>query len=149
MGIFDGIDDARVSGDGNWVRPGHYFARINGVKLTKKFTGEHFLAVEMQIVQALDDDEGTGHRVGEDVTHLMKASSPSFLGNVKQFVSATLGCSPDEVGKAEADRVTSDEQPLAGIVVEFVGREITTKAGRPFTKVTYKREVPTNEINAA
>lgn len=149
MGIFDGIDDAKPSASGNYIRPGHYFARIDGVRLVKKFTGEDFLAIEMNVVQVLDDEDGTGHRVGEDITHLLKSTQPSFLGNVKQFICATLGCSPDEVGKAEADRVTSDEQPLAGIVIEFVARTTTTRAGKPFTKVTYKREVPAGEINAA
>jgi hypothetical protein len=148
--IFENIGNAKVSqGDGNYVRPGHYYARLNAVKLTQKFTGEQFLAVEMTVVSVLDDDEGRGHKVGEDTTHLMKAASPSFLGNVKAFIAATLGCSPDEVDQNSADRVTSDEQPLAGIVVELVGRQITTKAGKPFTKVTYKREVPPDELNEA
>lgn len=148
-GIFDGIGNAKPSGDGNWFRPGHYYSEIQAVKLATKFNGEKFLAIEQKIVKVLDNDEGRGHKVGEECTHLLKVANPSFLGNVKAFIAAALGCSPDEVGKAEADRVTSDEQPLAGIVVEVVARVKPKRNGDPFTLVTYKREVPEGEVNAA
>lgn len=141
MGIFDKIEGATVTGDGNWVRPGRYTAEINAVKLSKKHTGEEFVAIEMTIVSVLDDDEGKGHKVGEDIVSLMNASKMSFLGNFKQFISASLGVSPDDVTKAEALRVTSDAQPMAGIVVEFSARIIITRAGDPFTKVMFAGEV--------
>ncbi len=141
MGIFDNIEKAAVGGDGNWVRPGRYTAEIMAVKLTKKFTGEEFVAIEMTIVNVLDNDEGRGHKAGESITSLMKVNLASFLGNFKQFISATLGVDPDDVTKVEANRATSDEQPLAGIIVEFNARIIQTQAGKPFTKVTFLGEV--------
>lgn len=142
--IFDGINNAKVTNTGNWVRPGRYKAEINGVRMTKKFNGDQFVAIEMVITEVFDDggdgQDGKalkGHKVGEEVTHLLKCSQPSFLGNFKQFASAALGCNPDEVGKAEANRITSDEQPMAGIDILLNAQTITTKAGNPFTKVTY------------
>lgn len=146
--IFSGIKDAKVSPEGNYFKhPSHVWVEVHGVKIVKKFTGEQFVAIEVKVVRVLDED--TPHKVGEDVTHLLKVSSPSFLGNFKGFVCAALGCEPDEVDQAAADRVTSDEQPLSGIVLEVTAREITTRAGNPFTKVTYKREVPPEEVAGA
>ncbi len=134
--IFDGIESAKVSGAGNWVRPGKYTAEIVATRLTKKFTGEQFLAIEMKIASVIQADD-EGHKAGEDITHLLKVANPSFLGNFKQFASIALGCDADEVGKAEADRIASDEQPLAGIVVAFTARQVPTKAGGQYTKVLY------------
>lgn len=144
MGIFDKIEEASVGGDGNWVRPGRYTAEIMAVKLTKKYTGEEFVAIEMTIASVLDNDEGRGHKVGEAITQLLKVNNAMFLGNFKQFISATLGVDPDDVTKAEAMRATSDEQPMAGIVVEFNARIIKTKANIDFTKVTFLGEVEQN-----
>lgn len=145
MSIFDKIGDAKVSQDGNWVRPGKYTARIDGVKLVKKFNGEQFVAIEMHVLSVLEDEDGSGHKVGEDITHLLKVQNPSFLGNFKQFASTALECNPDDLGKAEADRVTSDEQPLAGIEIAFNARQVPTKAGGQFTKVMYSNVDETEE----
>ncbi|MEM7203057.1 MAG: hypothetical protein AAF628_22545 [Planctomycetota bacterium] len=139
--IFDGIEKAATTRSGNWVRPGTYHAQINGVRLTQKFTGERFVAVEMKVVGVVDDDNGQGHRIGEEVVHLMKVSSPNFLGNFKQFACSTLGCTEAELGQVEADRITSDEQPLAGIVVEFNAVLTDTRQGNKFTKVIYRGEI--------
>lgn len=140
--IFDGIENARASMEGNYVRPGEYNAVINAVKLTENFAKEKFLAVELKITKVIDNDEGRGHKLGEETTHLMKVANVSFLGNFKQFAASTLGVLPEEVGKAEADRITSDEQPLAGIEIALRARQIMTKKTKqPFTKVVYLGEV--------
>ena len=137
MSIFDKIGDASVSQGGNWIRPGKYTARVDGVKLVKKHTGEEFVAIEMKILTVIDDDDGNGHKVDEDITHLLKVQNPSFLGNFKQFASTALGCEADDLDKAAADKITSDEQPLAGIEIAFTARQKPTKAGNPFTLVMY------------
>lgn len=137
MSIFDKIGEAKVSQEGNWVRPGKYTATIVAVKMVKKFNGDQFVAIEMKIVSVLDDADGAGHKAGEDVTHLLKASNPSFLGNFKQFASTALGCDADDLGKPEADKITSDVQPLAGIEIGFNARQKPTKAGKVFTLVMY------------
>lgn len=149
MGVFDGIENASAGYDSNYIRNGRYWARIGTVKVTQNFRREQFLAIELTVVHVLDDDEGRGHKAGEDIVHLIKAQSDMFLGNVKQFVSSALGCGPDAVDKNAAEKIVSDEQPLAGIVLNVSGREITTKQGKPFTKVTYGAEVTAEELATA
>lgn len=140
MSIFDKIGDAKVGQEGNWVRPGTYTAEIVAVKMVKKFNGDQFVAIEMKVLTVEDNDGGAGHKVGEDITHLLKVANPSFLGNFKQFAATALGCDPDDLGKAEADRVTSDEQPLAGIEIGFRARQKPTQKGGVFTLVMYSNE---------
>ena len=137
MSIFDKIGSAKMGQAGNWVRPGRYTARVDAVKLVKKFNGEEFVAIEMTILTVLDDENGTGHKAEEEITHLMKVQNPSFLGSFKQFASTALGCDPDDLDKPAADKITSDEQPLAGIPIAFLARQKPTKAGGQFTLVMY------------
>ena len=137
MSIFDKIGDAKMGQAGNWVRPGRYTAKIVAVKLVKKFNGDEFVAIEMQVLTVIDDEKGTGHKVEEEITHLMKVRNPSFLGSFKQFASVALGCEADDLDKAAADKITSDEQPLAGIDIAFTARQKSTKAGGQFTLVMY------------
>lgn len=148
MGIFDKIKEASVSRDGNFPRIGTYWARIGAVKVTQKFTGEQFVAIEMSVVRSLDSSVENPHKPGEDITHLLKVAQEMFLPNMKQFIAASLGCSPDEVGPKEAEHVTSDEQPMAGLVVEFAARNTKTRKNTDFTKIVYKREVPAEELAA-
>lgn len=148
--IFDKIADAKTSFDSNWVRPGRYQAEIMGVKLTQKFTGEKFLAIELRVVNVLDDNGGQGHRVGEDITHMLGVMKPGFLSNFKQFLASTLGVNPEDVTKEGADKAVSEEQPLAGIVVELEARTIMVgpNKDKPFTKVMYRGEVVATEDEA-
>lgn len=135
--IFDGIEKARSSEyDGNYVRPGVYAAEIVGVKETQNHAKVKFVAIEMKITSVIRAEDG-GHKEGEDITHLLKVAVPNFLGNFKQFVSVALEVEPDDVSEQDALRVLSDEQPLSGYTIAFKARNTTTRAGDPFTKVTY------------
>ena len=135
---FDNIENAKATEGGNWVRPGRYQVELGTVKMTKSRKKEEFLTIESTVTEVIDNADGVGHRKGEEIVHMLKVSLDSFLGNAKQFVAASLGCHPDDVGSAEADTVVSERQPLEGRVVEFVAENITTAAGHPFTKVIYK-----------
>jgi len=142
MGVFDKIGDAKSSQDSNPVRPGEFHGRIDEVKLVEKFDGTKLCLINMTVMAVQNGD----HHEGEEVTHFMRTDSLSFLGNFKQFVSSTLACDPDQVGTAEAERVTSDEQPLAGKIVRVKARIIQTRKGNDFTKVHYGGQVDAPEV---
>lgn len=137
MGVFDKIGDAKSSEDSNPVRVGEIVAQITECKIITKYTGELMMLINMTVKEVLDGD----HRPGEEITHFLKVASPSFLGNVKQFIASTLEVDPDQVSKKDAERVTSDENPLAGMVVRVGARMIKTREGKDFTKVFYKGPV--------
>lgn len=145
--IFGGIEGAKASFAANYVRPGHYFNRIDRLKVDKTRKGVSFLAIEMTVIAVLDNPEAKAQRVGENVTHMLTADKDSFLGNVKAFVANVLSCSADEVTPEHCKALTDETtQPLKGMVVEVVANTITTRAGKPFTRVAYRREVPATEL---
>lgn len=148
-GMFDGIEDAKASFDSNYERNGHYIMRIDRVKADKSRKGDGFVAFEKTVLHVFDDGDGereSWHRPGEAVTHMLMEKHDSFLGNLKAAIAGCFGCDPTEVTKAVCTQVVGAEQALAGMIVEMRNRDILTRAGNPFTKVTYRREVPASEL---
>jgi len=149
-GIFEGMGDAKSRMDANCVIPSHFLARINRCKIGKNRKDEGFFVVEMTVIHDCEPDKyqrsNFGHAVGEDVSHMMMSKHDSFLGNVKQFVSSTLNMDDDGIGKDEVNTICGDDQPLAGLVIEIVARNIVTRANKDFTKVSFKGTVPLDEL---
>lgn len=152
MGIFTKLQDAQMSVDSNYERPGHYWLLIDKCKSGKSRKGDEFCAIEKTCLHVFDDNDGTGHKPGESVTHMIMLKHDSALGNIKQFISGTMGVEPDEVDEDiaqsifEAEGDKDHDQPLSGTVVECINRNIVTKAGKDFTVISYKREVPAQEL---
>ncbi len=150
MGIFDGMGEATSSRDSNYFIPSHFLGRINRVKSGTTRKEEGFFAVEVTVVHDCAPEKYErgkfGHQVGEEVTWMAMAKHDSFLPNVKQFVSSTLGMDDDKIGKDEVNSICGEDQPLAGLVVEIACRNIVTKAGNDFTKVSFKGEVVPEEV---
>jgi len=158
--MFSGIRDAKMSTDSNYARRGHYLAMITKMKADETRAGDDFVAVEMTILHTFEDGDGkdlqgsddarpedTWHRPGEDMSHLMMAKHDSFLGNLKACIANVLDVEPAEVTEEACIEATDPDgaQPMAGRVVELKNRVITTRAGKPFTKVSYAREVDPSE----
>ncbi len=143
---FDNIENAKATEGGNWVRDGRYQVELGVIKMVTNRSKVEMLAIESTVTVVVDNNGGSGHRVGEEIVHFLKVANDSFLGNSKQFISASLGCHADAVGVEQANTVISDEQPLAGIVVEFTAQTIKTKANKDFTKVMYLGYITDGEL---
>lgn len=143
--MFDGIENAKGRMSSNYIRPGRYWANIKACKASANRKGEQFVAVEMQVIKVIDDDNGNGHRVLEDVTHMLMAKHDSFMGNIKKMISDILDVPQEEITSDEAMQIVSPEQPLANTVVEFNAFNTKTQKGNDFTVVDYSREIPINE----
>lgn len=144
--LFAGIEEAQERRDANYERPGHYIERIDNIKADRSRKGEEFLAIEKTVLHVLDDDNGEGHRVGQQVTHMLMKKHDSFLGNVKSFVANTLGSSPDEVKLDVCVTICAEDQPLSGIIIECQNRNQVTKKGTDFTIINYLGEVPVERL---
>lgn len=143
---FDNIERAKSTEGGNWVRDGRYRALLGSVKMVTNRKKVELMAIESTITKVIDDNNGKGHRKGEEIVHFLKVANDAFLGNAKQFISASLRCRPEDVGAEQADTVINDKQPLAGIEVEFTAQTIQTQAGRDFTKVLYLGVIVKGEL---
>lgn len=146
-GMFSGIEGARESMDANYIAEGKYWARINRVKAGKSWKNEEFLVTEMTCVRVLDGDDAS-QKPGEDFSHMNMRKFPQFLGNVKSMIANLFEMQPAQVSIDHALRICSDDNPLGGTVAEVVARQITTRGGGDFTRVTYLREVPPEEVLA-
>ncbi|MEK7425267.1 MAG: hypothetical protein AAB131_15660, partial [Actinomycetota bacterium] len=70
MGLFGGIAGAKAMNSGSYVRPGHYLARIDNVKVATNRKNGQYVAIEMPCLHAYPDGEkpadgSPGHRPGE------------------------------------------------------------------------------------
>lgn len=152
MSIFKGLKEANASMDANYERPGHYYMLIDKCKTGTSRKKEDFCAIEKTVVKVLDDDQGAGHKLGESVTHMIMLKHDSALPNIKAFIAGVMDLDPDEIDVDAAEAIFAAEndhkhaQPLSGTVVEVKNRNIKTKAGQDFTRITYVRPVPASEL---
>lgn len=146
--IFQNIENAKMTFASNYFKDGHYFALIREVKYIVSRQQVPFVIIGQTILCGLPGAENL-LRDGEECTHMLKATADMFLGNFKQFVSAVAGCEPDEVTLEICQQITSDAQPLAGMLIEVEAKTISLK--KPphgdFTVVTYKRAVSATEVS--
>ena len=117
MGMFSGISNARARFDQNYAKQGHYLVRIDRVKADQNWKRQDYVAVEMTVLHVYEDGQGDPtqwHKVGENISDVMSSGSAT-------------NADVEEVGEQEAEVVCSESQPLAGLVMEIVNREIMTK----------------------
>lgn len=146
-GLFSKLKETKMRVDSNWEREGNYISRIDNVKLDTNRKKEVALFIEKTVIAVLDDADGTGHKVGDSITHALWEKHESFLGNVKAFLATTTGADSEEIDEEHVFLVVDDDQPLNGTFVENNNRKIRTKEkGNPFTLVNYVREVPASEL---
>lgn len=145
-GMFSGIGNAKALLESEYIKPGTYWLRIDRNKIDKNRKGLVFAAIEMTVVRVLDDLNGTGHRIGNSVTHLVMQANDYFLSEIKSFIGNVMGIQPEQISEDHANLVFGPDQPLAGTVVEMQARNVVTQAGKDFTRIVYKREVPAAEV---
>lgn len=146
MGLFKKIQGAKVSKGGNYIRAGHYMAFLRHIKKDESRKGIPYVAIELVILDSLDNTVEDAHRVGEEVAHLMMGDQDSFLGNFKGFIANIAGVKEDDIDEESAEEVISELQPLSGRVIELTGRNIVTRAGKDFTVIDYKRTLTLAEV---
>lgn len=146
VAMFGGVEAAKPMTQANYQRPGRYWQRINKCKTDRSRKNEDFAAIEMTIIKIINTDGVQNpHRVGEDTTRMIMKKQDQFLPEVKAFVCGCTGLPQEQVTEANCNMVFGPDQPLAGMIVEVNGYLITTRAGRPFTKVQFEREVKAAE----
>lgn len=156
---FAGIEGVKASRDANYVTPGHYVMRLDAVKIKENRKGEPIFLVEMTPLHVLVAEEVVAktkkgnetlrsNKPGVPCTQLISFAGPGgdmALPNIKAFVCGVTGCAEEEVTQDVMKSITSEEQPLAGVMVEVSARLIRTRnTDLDFTKVKYIRRV-TNE----
>ncbi len=134
MGLFSRISEANYSEGGNYLKPGVYRLETTKVISKKLRTGKDAYIVEFRVLESDNPD----HRVGSEVTWMVTLDKEPAMGNIKQYIATACGTTDlSGVDEATAELTVSEEQPLTGKVVRCSAVNITTKAGRPFTKCKF------------
>lgn len=152
MGFFDGIENASATKSGNYLREGKYWLQIVALKMHQKDDGTQLFISELRVVRVLDDENGKGHKVGEDVAYVIKRTgNKNYLPNSKALFAAALAMKEEDISGDICNKCLSEEQPLSGVVIEFVARrqEKKTKPGEFFTKVVPMRRLDLEELTSA
>lgn len=163
---FAGLGNTKESKDANYVTPGHYIMRLDNVRMKENRKGDAIFVVEQTPIHLLRADllEEQGgcmngiptrsNQEGIPCTHLISfagAGAEMAMPNIKAFAVAVIDGFAEAAGQKDADGndlqeqimalVVSDEQPLAGTMVEVIARSIKTRAKKDFTKVTYAQVI--------
>jgi hypothetical protein len=149
MGLFDGVKKADLNFGSNYAREGNYIVFIRRIAEGKTRKGRDFVAVEKVVLEVISAPEEKAHKPGEQMSDLMMADKDSFLGNFKTMVVNLMGVQAEEVDEDACNLITSDTQPLAGIVAEVNNIErIGKESQKPYTLKKYVRSLPVEEILA-
>jgi hypothetical protein len=154
MSIFDGVDTAALRLSSNYIEEGHFILRIDAVKVGVSRKKADFVAIESTVLSNFDEGDEANHAVGDNVTHMLMVQQDMFLSSFKTFICKSMGVEPDEVSAEACEQACNMDpekgtvQPMAGIFVEVVCKDITTKKGSPFTVVNYKGPVDAKRVAA-
>lgn len=151
MSIFDGVENAKVQRDSEFIRPGRYLCQVAAIKAGKTRKGIEFVAFNFSVLHVVDDtasaDDPQGpHHPGDLISQLIMANWDSFLPTVKTSIKNLTQCNESEIDKEMMNSIVSDAQPLAGMFCEIDARLVPTKSGGKFTRVSIKRPVDEKEI---
>lgn len=144
MGLFGGIDNAKYTDGGVYLTAGIFRLKIKALKTLRTRTGKDAFVAEFETVESTS----TKHIPGSDVSWMVTFDKDSALGNIRQFLSATVNKTIEAITEAVAQAcltavdannvVTSN--PLSGFFVRAQAFDIKTRAGKDFTKVKYSTD---------
>ena len=86
MGVFDGIEQAKISEGGNYLKPGDYDLEIVKTTTGRTRKGVEFFSVQLKVVGAPEDT----HQIGEFVDWYNGKDKDGFLPNIKEWARAVL-----------------------------------------------------------
>jgi hypothetical protein len=136
MGLFSGIEQAKVGQGGVYFLEGLYKIEILRVFTMHSRKGDDLFIVETKI---LESDQAE-RRVGTTCSWVVNLKMDPAMGNIKGFIAAANGIDPNnkdkvdaEVTEEAAEFVVSEENPLKGIVMGLEAVPIKTRAGGDFT----------------
>ena len=135
MGIFSGIEEAKSTEGGNYLKPGVFDVEIVRLTTGKTRKGIPFFAADLRLLGTNNAE----HRVGEICNFFVGLDKEPSLGNIKAFAVACLSSE----GQIDPESIT--EKVMEGLVDKggeaVVGTRlkvqvtlVPTKAGGTFSK---------------
>lgn len=145
MGLFSGIQDAKATQGGNYLKPGMYAVQIDRVTVGQTRKGVDFFAVDLKILGTNSD----AHSLGSIANWFVGFDKEPALANCKAFAKAVLSNALPE--GEEFDESTITEEVMEGLIADngaaIRGQklqvqvvQVPTKAGGTFSRHLWFRE---------
>lgn len=135
MSFRDSVKSVESRRQSEYVAPGRYLFRINDFKEGTTRKNDDFVVAELQVVDSSDLDR---HPRGSERSYWQKTSADTAARNIRTFIAKALNCPDDAltaemIDKAFEKKEDTGRSPLSGLLIACNAREITTRAGRPYT----------------
>lgn len=135
MGVFTGIEEAKSTEGGNYLRQGMYDVEVVRLSVGKTRKGIPFFAADLKILGTNNPD----HRIGEIANWFVGFDKDAALGNVKAFTVAMLSSEgavdPASITEAVMESlVDKGGEAVAGSRVKVQVTLVETKSGGTFSK---------------
>lgn len=125
------FDNATVNSSSVYMEPGEYLIRIDAIKRGANRKGQGNFKLEGTIVHQF---QGENHGVGVSVCDMYSEASDFFFSEVKGMIAGIAGKPSADVTYDDLLNLSSDSQPLKGIVVEYSAWSKDTQSGGKITK---------------
>jgi hypothetical protein len=135
MGItgYGAIHEAKYSEGGTYILPGVYRFEVLACKHITTRKKQDAFVVELKVLESTHPQR----LPGSSCSWMVTLDKEPALGNIKQFIMAATGCEEGAVTEQVVLAIVGTENPLKGTLMRCSAVEISTKAGRPFTKVKW------------
>ncbi len=144
--MFAGVENADVIRRGNNIMAGDYICKVCSSEF-KAGRQKNYIITELEVIKgSYDPTSGPEcNRDGSRMTNFV-LQNDNYLSNIKEIILAVSGIDPatgkgrdpdDVVTQAECEALISPEQPFAGAMVYLEAREVPTKSGGIFTRVSW------------
>lgn len=137
MGLFTGIESAKISAGGVYFVEGIYVVEITKVSTLRSRKNDDLFIVETEIVSSTADER----KPGTSCSWVVNLKQEPALGNIKAFIAAANGIDPadtekvnEEVTEEAVEFACSEDNPLEGTRLNLECVAIKTKKeNRDFT----------------
>ena len=135
MGLFSGIENAKATEGGNYLKPGLYDVEVVRLATGQTRKKVDFFAADLRVVGSNNPD----HRVGEVVNWFVGFDKEPALGNVKAFAVACLSSEgpidPASITEAVMNGlVEKGGEVVAGTRLKVQVTLVDTKGGGKYSK---------------
>lgn len=136
MGLFSGIEEAKVGAGGVYFLEGNYKVEVVKVFAMKSRKKDDLFIVETKIL----DSDNPKRKAGTSCSWVVNLKQEAALGNIKGFIAAANEIDPadadkvnEEVNEEAVEFACSEANPLVGVLLDLECVEIKTRANKDFT----------------
>ncbi len=136
MGLFEGVEGAKVGQGGVYFLAGNYLVEVEKVLAKRSRKKEDLFIVEAGILES----DNAQRKAGSSASWIVNFKHDAALGNIKGFLAACNGIDPGDRAKVDeeitedvCEYAVDDENPLSGTRVKLSCVMTQTKAGGDFT----------------